>query len=120
MLSLDGGDGCGNCRRYRACYRLLDRGVHDLRVDRDLLETGNCFRELVCLCELRGVVKTRGSGSRCSRFSFGDVEERGILWLDSSNAINEVLEGRVDARSFPITCVALELMDVAGKALDFS
>lgn len=120
MLSLDGSNSCGDCGRYRAHCRLLAGDVYDLKVDGDLLKTGNSFKELVYVCEPRGVVKMRKSGSRCSHSSFGDIERKGILRLGSSNAINEVLESQVDARNLLIACVTLELVDGAGKAFGFS
>ena len=119
MLGLDIGDGCGDCGCHRARYRLLKAGVHDLRVSYDFLETGNCFRKLVYICELERVVKTRGSGCSCSCFSLGDAKERGIYWLGSSYAINEFLQGKIDVRSLLITCVVLELVDGTSKALGF-
>ena len=119
MLGLDIGNGRSDRRCYCACYGLLERGVHDLRVSCDFLETGNCFKELVCVCEPRGVVKTREKGCCCSCFSLGDAKKRGIYWLGSSYAIDEFLEGGIDARSLTIACVALELVDGTGKALGF-
>lgn len=98
---------------------MLKRRVHDLRVSNNFLETGNCFRELVFVCELRGVVKTRGSGYCCSYFSLGDAKNRGIYWLDRSYAIDKFLEGKIDVRSLLIACGVLELVDSMGKALDF-
>lgn len=119
VLGLDSGNGYGNCRCHHTCYRLLKRGVHDSKVSYDLLKMGNCFRELVCVCELRGVIKLRENGCYYSCFSLRDVERRGILWLSSSDAIDKVLEGQVNARSLPIAYVMLELMDGIGKALNF-
>ena len=119
VLGLDIGDGCGDCRCHRAHYRLLEGGVHDLRVSCDLLETSNCFREFVCVCELGRVVKTRGSGCCCSCFSLRDAKKRGIYWLGSSYAIDKLLQSGINVRSLLIACVALELVDGIGKALGF-
>lgn len=119
VLGLDGGDGRCNCKCHRAYYRLLDEGVHGLRVSGDFLETDDRFRELVYICEPRDVVKTRGSGSRCSYPSFGDVKKRGILCLNGSYVFDELLKRRVNVRSLLIACIALELVDGVGKSLDF-
>lgn len=50
MLGLNSSNNGENYKHYRACYRLLDGRVHDLRVDGDLFETGNYFKKLVYIC----------------------------------------------------------------------
>ena len=119
MLGLNIGDGFGDCRCHRARYRLLEGGVHDLRISCNFLKTGNCFRELVCVCEPGGVVKTRKSGCCCSSFSLGDTKKREIYWLGSSYAIGEFLQSEIDVRSLLIAFVVLKLVDGTGKALGF-
>lgn len=78
VLVLDSNDSCDNRRCYRAYYRLLEGGVHDLRVSYDFLKMDNCFRELVCVCELGEVIKTRESECCCSYF-FLETSRRGAF-----------------------------------------
>lgn len=118
MLGLDNGNGCSNHRFYYAYYRLLDRGVYDLKVSNNFLKTGNYFRELVYICEPGGIVKMTESRFCYSCSFFGDVEKR-VFWLDGSYAINNFLEGGVNGRSLFIACVILELVDSTGKAFRF-
>lgn len=119
MLSLDKSNGCSNRKHHSACYPLLERGVHSLRVSYDFFETGNCFRKLICVCEPRRVVKTRGSRSCCSCFSFEDVKKREIYQLGSSHTVNEFLQSDFNVKNLLIAYVALKLMDDMGKALGF-
>lgn len=119
MLGLDSGNGYGNRRSHYACYELLEEGVHDLRVSCDFVKTGNCSRELVCVCELGQVVKTRRSGCCYFCSSFKNVKKKVIYWLSSSYAIDKLLQDKIDARSLCITCVVLKLVDGIGKALSF-
>ena len=119
MLSLDGDNSCDNRRCHRVCYQLLEGGVHSSSVSYKFFEMGNCLRKLVCVCELGGVVKTRGSGCSCSYFPSGNVVEREIYWLDSSYTVDKLLQGGLDAGSLLIACVALEFADGTGKAFDF-
>lgn len=119
MLGLDSSNGYDNCRSHRAYYGLLKEEVYDLRVSYNFIETGNCFRELACVCELGRVIKTRGSGWCYSCFSPGDVEKRGIYQLGSSYVINKLLQDEINARSLLIAYVALELVNGMGKALNF-
>lgn len=90
-----------------------------MRISDNFLKTGNCFRELVFVCELGGVVKTRGSGYCCSYFSLADAKKRGIYWLDRSYAIDKFLEDKINVKSLLIACGVLELVDGTGKALGF-
>ena len=119
VFGLDRGDDCDDRRYHHACYRLLEGGVHSLRVSYDFLKPGNCFRKLVCVCDPGKIVKTRRSGYYYSCFSFGDVEKRGIYWLSNSYVVNELLQGGLDARSLLIACVTLKLMDGTDKVLGF-
>ena len=119
MLSLDGGDDCGNCRCHRACYQLLEGGVYSLRVSYEFFETGNCFKKLVCVCEPGGVVKTRRSICSCSCFPSSNIAEREIYWLGSSYAVDELLQDGLDAGSLLIACVMLEFADGMDKAFGF-
>ena len=82
-------------------------------------KTGNCLRKLVCVCEPGGIIKTRGSRCSCFCFSSGNVAEREIYWLGSSYAVDELLQGGLDAGSLLIACVALEFADGTGKAFGF-
>lgn len=91
MLGFDRGDGYDDCRCHSACYGLLEGGVHSLRVSYDFLETGNYFKKLVWVYELRRVVKMRGSESRCFCFSSRDVKKRWIYWLGNSHVVDEFL-----------------------------
>lgn len=59
MFGLDSSDGYDNRRCYYVYYRLLDRRVYDLRVSGDFLKISNCFKELVYVCELGGVIKIK-------------------------------------------------------------
>ncbi len=119
MLGLDSGDGCCNHRCQYTHYGLFEGGVHNLRISYDFVEMGNCSKKLVCICESKGVVKTRGSKCCFSSFFSGDVEKREIYRLSSSYAINEPLQGEIDAKSLFIACVALKFVDDTGKALGF-
>lgn len=91
MLGLNRGNGCGNYKYHRACYRLLERGGYNLKVSCDFLEMTNCFRELVYICELERVVKLRECGCYYSYFSLTDVEKRSIYWLNKSYTIDKFL-----------------------------
>lgn len=83
------GNGCDNSKGHYVGYRLLNRGVHDLRVGCDLFELGNCLWKLVCVCEPRVGVKARGSDSSSSYIPL--KERKRISWLSSSDIINEIL-----------------------------
>ena len=119
MLGLDGGNRCSDRRRDSARYRLLEGRVHSARVSYDFREMDNGFRKLVYVCEPARIVKTRESRRSCSCFPFGNVEARRIYRLGSSHAVDELLQGGLDARGLPIACVALELVNGTGKALGF-
>lgn len=41
VVGLDSGDDCGYSRQDSACYKLLNRGVHNVEVSCDLFETGD-------------------------------------------------------------------------------
>lgn len=111
MLHLNGGNGYGNRRHYRACYQLLEGKVHSLRISYNFLKMGNCFRKLVCVCEPKRVIKVRKSRCCYSYFSFGDVKKRGIYWLDRSYAVDKLLQDGLDTRSLFIPFVVLKLVD---------
>lgn len=78
VFGLYRGDRCSDCSRHSARYRLLKGRVYSVRVSYDFRKTGNGFRKLVRACEPTWIVKTRGSGESCSRFSLGNVETRKI------------------------------------------
>lgn len=88
-----------------------------MRISYDFIETGNCSKKLFCVCELGKVVKTREGRCYYSCFSFGNVKEREIYWLDGSYAVDEFLQGRIDAKSLLIAFVVLKLVDGTGKTL---
>lgn len=46
MLGLDIGDNCKNYKCHYALYRLLEKEVHDLRINYDFLETATASRNL--------------------------------------------------------------------------
>lgn len=116
---LNSGNSYDDRRCHHAHYKLLEERVYDLRVICDFFEIGNCSRELVSICELEEVVKTRDSRCCCSYSFLRDVEKREIYWLGSSYAINKFLQDKINAKSLFITCVALELVNNMDKALSF-
>lgn len=116
MLGLHIGDGGNNCRCHYVYYGLQDKKVHDLKVNCDFRETDNCFEELVCVCKPREVIEIKGSGCCYSYFSPEDAKKKGISLLGSSYAIDEFLQGGIDARSLIVACIALKLVDCTGKA----
>ena len=119
MLSLDGGDGYGDYRRYRTSYRLLNREIYVPRACDNFFKTGNCLRKRVGVDELGAVIKTRRSGFGCSCYFFREVWRQKCCQISNSEAINQVLEGRIDARSFLMIRVVLELADSMSKAFGF-
>lgn len=83
------GNGCDNGKGHYVDYRLLNRGVHDLRVGCNLFELGNYLWKLVCVCEPRVGVQARSSDSSSSYIL---LKERGrVSWLSSNDIIDEIL-----------------------------
>ena len=119
MLSLDSGDGYSNCRHYRTSYRLLNRGIYVLRACDNFFETGNCLRKRVGVDKPGAIVKTRRSGPGCSCYSPREAQRQRCSGISGSEAINKVLEGKIDAKSFLIAHVILELADSTKKAVGF-
>lgn len=80
---------------------------------------GNCFRKLISVCELGGVIKMRGI--RCCYFCFfhEDIEKRGNYWLSNSYALVKFLHGGINMRSLLIAYVILKFVDSMGKAFGF-
>lgn len=68
VLSLDSNNSYRDHKCYCACYKLLDKGIHDLGVSDNFLKTGNCFRKLVCVCMSGDVIKIRKSRFYCFLF----------------------------------------------------
>lgn len=90
-----------------------------MKVSYDFCETSNSFREFVCICEAGRVVKTRKYRCCCSCFFLENVEKKGIYWLDSSYAIDEFLQGKINRKNYVIACIMLELVDGTDKAFGF-
>lgn len=79
VLGLDNGDGYRNCKCYYACYRLLDREVHNLKISDDFFKTSKRFRQLVCVYKPKDIVKMSKSGSRCSCFFLRTLRREGFF-----------------------------------------
>lgn len=75
MHGLNCVNGSCNGQCYFADYRLFNKKIYDLRVDRDFLKINNCFSKLIWICKPKNVIKSRKSGSYYSRSSFKHIKK---------------------------------------------